>query len=192
MDGYRYQQFAYLVIPLIAGAEFFLCARQERKNTGKESAQAVTMEGCGYIFSALIPALFLFTILNLDDHRLPLLEQVLHRVDRYGVMFLFLGSWWQIFLITGLRARRAASTGKPVFTCVWLPYLLLGSFVSVLILWTAPFGIMWVSVVWFLVSFGLLNFFEVSAAKVSRIFLILAAITFIGENFFFVILDAII
>jgi len=192
MESYRYQEFTYLIIPFIAGREFFLCARQERKNTGKESAQAVAMDGCGYIFAALIPALFLFTILNLDHHRLPLLEHLLHRLDRYGVMFFFLGSWWQIFLITGLRARRVAATGQPLFTCVWMPYLLLGAFVSSLILWTAPFGLMWVSVFWFLASFGLLSLFGVSAARVSGIFLILAAITFFGENFFFIILDAII
>ncbi len=192
MESYRYQQFLYLIIPLTVGIEFFLTAQQERKTLSKESALAVMMDAGGYLFTALIPALFLFTIFSLSQHRLTLPEQFLHRMDRYGVMFFFLGSWWQIFLITGLRARRAASAGRPIFTCVWCPYLALGLFVSALILWTAPFGLMWFSVFWFAASYGILSLFDVSALKVSKVFLILAALTFAGENFFFVILDAII
>ena len=192
MESYRYLQFLYLIIPLIVGIEFFLTAQQERKTLSKESTVAVIMDLGGYLFAALIPALFLFTIFSLAQHRLQLPEQLLHRLDRYGVMFFFLGSWWQIFLITGLRARRAASAGKPIFSCVWCPYLVLGLFVSALILWTAPFGLMWFSVFWFAASYGIMNLFDVSPLKVSKVFLVLAGLTFLGENFFFVILDAII
>jgi hypothetical protein len=192
MESYRYLQFLYLIIPVTVGIEFFLTAQQERKALNKESAVAVIMDIGGYVFTALIPALFLFTILSLSQHRLALPEQFLHRIDRYGVLFFFLGSWWQIFLITSLRARRAASSGKPIFSCVWCPYLVLGMYVSALILWTTPFGLMWFSVFWFAASYGILNLFSVSAAKVSRVFLVFAAITFFGENIFFVILDAII
>jgi hypothetical protein len=192
MESYRYLQFLYLIIPLTVGVEFFLTAQQERRTLSKESAVAILMDAGGYVFTALVPALFLFTIFSLSQHRLQLPEQLLHRMDRYGVMFFFLGSWWQIFLITGLRARRAASTGKPIFSCVWCPYLVLGLYVSALILWTAPFGLMWFSVFWFAASYGVLYLFDVPAVKVSKVFLILAALTFAGENFFFVILDAII
>ena len=111
MEEYRYQQFAYLIIPLIAGIEFFRNARFLRQQAGRESAKAVTLDACGYGFIAFIPAIFLFTIFSLEYKRFPLLEQVLHRFDRYGVMFLFLGSWWQVFLITALRARRTADAG---------------------------------------------------------------------------------
>jgi len=192
MESYRYLQFLYLIIPLTVGIEFFLTAHQERETLSKESVVAIVMDAGGYLFTALIPALFLFTIFSLSQHRLPLPEQLLHRMDRYGVMFFFLGSWWQIFLITGLRARRAAAAGKPIFSCVWCPYLALGLFVSALVLWTAPFGLMWFSVFWFAASYGLLNLFDVSALKVSKVFLVLAGLTFLGENFFFVVLDAII
>ncbi len=192
MESYRYQQFLYLIIPLTVGIEFFLTAQQERRTLSKETAVAVMMDVGGYLFTALVPALFLFTIFSLSRHRLPLPEQFLHRMDRYGVMFFFLGSWWQIFLITGLRARRAAAAGKAIFTCVWCPYLALGLFVSALILWTAPFGLMWFSVFWFAASYGILYLFDVSAPKVSKVFFVLAGITFVCENFFFVILDAII
>ena len=192
MEEYRYQQFLYLIIPFITGFECFVSANQERKVMGKESAKAIIMDVGGYVFAGLIPALVLFTILCLAQHRLPLLEQVLHRVDRYGVMFFFLGSWWQIFLITGLRARRAATSEKPLFGCVWCPYLALGAFISALVLWSAPFGLMWFSVFWFVASYGVLNLFDVSAAKVSKVFLIIAGLTFFCENIFFAVFDAIV
>jgi hypothetical protein len=192
MEGYRYQQFAYLIIPLIAGIEFFRCARSIRKKTGKESARAVTMDACGYAFIGFIPAVFLFTIFSLEFHKYPLLDQVLHRFDRYGVMFFFLGSWWQVFLITALRARRTADTGGSLLLSVWVPYLVLGVFISALILWMAPFNLMWVSVFWFAASFGLLAVIRVSADKVCKVFMILAIIVLVGENILFVILDAIV
>ena len=192
MEGYRYQQFAYLIIPLIAGIEFFRCARSARVKTGRESARAVVMDACGYAFLGFVPAIFLFTILGIEYHRFPLMAQVLHRFDRYGVMFLFLGSWWQVFLITALRARRTADNGGSMLLSVWTPYLLLGAYISALILWVAPFNLMWVSVFWFVVSFGLLAGVRLPAAKVCKVFMILAACVFIGENIFFVILDAIV
>jgi hypothetical protein len=192
MEGYRYQQLAYLAIPLIAGIEFFRTARFVRRTSGKESAGAVTLDACGYGFIAFIPAIFLFTIFSLEQHRFPLLTQVLHRFDRYGVMFLFLGSWWQVFLITALRARRTAAAGGSMLRSVWLPYLLLGLFISALILWVAPFNLMWVSVFWFVASGGLLAAIRVSPEKVCRLFMVLAVIVFVGENIFFIILDAIV
>ena len=192
MESYRYQQFLYLIIPLFVGIELFLTAQHERRTLSKESAAAIIMDAGGYFFTTLIPMLFLFTILSLSQHRLQLSGEVLHRVDRYGVMFFFLGAWWQIFLITGLRARRAAVAGKPIFSCVWCPYLALGLFVSALILWSAPFGLMWLSVFWFAASYGVLNIFDLSTPKVSRVFFIMAGLMFIGENFFFMIMDAIV
>ncbi len=192
MEGYRYQQFAYLIIPLMTGIEFFRCARVVRKKTGRESARAVTMDACGYAFIGFIPAVFLFTIFSLEYHRFPLLVNVLHRFDRYGVMFFFLGSWWQVFLITALRARRTAEAGGALLLSVWVPYLVLGVFISALILWMAPFNLMWVSIFWFVASFGLLAAVRVSADKVCKVFMILALIVLAGENILFVILDAIV
>ncbi len=192
MEGYRYQQLAYLIIPLIAGIEFFRSAESMRANAGKESASAVGMEACGYTFLLLIPAIFLFTIFSLEYQRFPLLVNVLHRLDRYAVMFLFLGSWWQIFLITGLRARRTSNAGGGLLLSVWMPYLVLGAYVSALILWVAPFYLMWVSLFWFIASFGLFAAVRMSANKVSKLFLVLAALVFFGENIFFIILDAIV
>lgn len=193
MEGYRYQQFAYLIIPLLAGIEFFRCARAERQKVGRESARAVTMDAFGYVFTTLIPALFLFTIFSLEYHRYPLLLQVLHRLDRYGVMFFFLGAWWQVFLITALRARRVANRGGgPLFLSVWLPYLVLGAFISALVLWVAPWNLMWVSVFWFVSTFGFIAGVGASAGTVSKIFLVFAGFVLAGENILFIILDAIV
>lgn len=192
MEGYRYQQFAYLIIPLVAGIEFFRNARFIRNRTGKESARAVTLDACGYGFIAFIPAIFFFTIFSLESRTFPLLENVLHRFDRYGVMFLFLGSWWQVFLITALRARRTAEAGGSMLLSVWVPYLVLGVFISALILWVAPFNLMWVSIFWFVASGGLLAALNVSPNRVCRVFMALAVCTFVGENILFIILDAIV
>jgi hypothetical protein len=192
MEGYRYQQFAYLIVPLTAGVELFLTARAERKKSGRESAKTVVMDALGYVFLGIIPALFLFTIYNLENHRLPLMAQVLHRLDRYGVMFFFLGSWWQVFLITSLRAMRAASRDTRIFLSVWVPYLAFGAFISALILWVAPWNLMWVSVFWFVSTFCLFAAIGVSPAKLSKIFLVMTILVFAAENFFFIIFDAIV
>jgi hypothetical protein len=193
MEGYRYQQLTYLIIPLLTGVEFFRCAKAERKKRAGESAGAVVMDACGYAFMALIPALFFFTILSIEYHRLPLFLPALHRLDRYGVMFFFLGAWWQIFLITALRARRVAGgQGTSLFFSVWLPYLALGGFISALVLWVAPFKLMWVSFFWFVASFGILAGAGTSAGKVMKIFLVLTIMVLVGENVFFIILDAIV
>lgn len=192
MEGYRFQQFAYLVVPLTLGVELFLTAKSERRKEGKESARAVTMDVLGYIFIALIPALFLFTIFSLEYKRFFLMEPLLHRLDRYGVMFFFLGAWWQVFLITSLRARRAIDRGGNCFLPVWLPYLLFGAFISALILWVAPWNLMWVSVFWFLSTCGLFSLVGASPSTISKFLLVVAIATVIGENILFIVLDAII
>jgi hypothetical protein len=192
MEGYRLQQFSYLIVPLTAGVEFFLTAKAERRKEGKEIARAVTMDAFGYVFAALIPAMFLFTIFSLEYKRYPLMEQVLHRIDRYGVMFFFLGAWWQVFVITALRARRAAYKGGNHFYQVWCPYLAFGAYISALILWVAPWNLMWVSFFWFVATSGLCGLIGVSASKVSKLFMVLAILVLIAENVLFMMLDAIV
>ena len=168
MESYRYQQLAYLIVPLTTGVEFFLTAREDRRTSGRESTRAVIMDALGYVFLGIIPALFLFTIYSLENHRLPLLVQVLHRLDHYGVMFFFFGAWWQVFLITSLRARRAAGGDGKLLANVWLPYLAFGAFISALILWVAPWNLMWVSIFWFVCSFILFAAIGVSSSRLAR------------------------
>jgi hypothetical protein len=192
MESYRYQQLAYLIVPLTTGVELFLTARADRRTSGKESTRAVIMDALGYLFLGIIPALFLFTIYNLENHRLPLIAHVLHRLDRYGVMFFFLGSWWQVFLITSLRARRAACGNGKLLVNVWLPYLAFGAFISALILWVAPWNLMWVSFFWFAGTFILFAAVGVSSARLSKIFLVLTILGLICENIFFIVIDAIV
>jgi hypothetical protein len=107
-------------------------------------------------------------------------------------MFFFLGSWWQVFLITSLRAMRAADRSTRIFFPVWLPYLVFGAFISALILWVAPWNLMWVSIFWFVSTFCIFAALGVSPAKVSKIFLVLAILVLIGENILFMLLDAIV
>ena len=192
MEGYRYQQLAYLIVPLTTGVELFLTAREDRRTTGKESTTAVIMDVMGYVFLGIIPALFIFTIYTLENHWLPPLVQVLHRLDRYGVMFLFFGAWWQVFLITSLRARRAAGGNGKLLVNVWLPYLAFGSFISALILWVAPWNLMWVSFCLFAGTFVLFAGIGVSASRLSKIFLVFAILGLICENILFIVLEAIV
>jgi hypothetical protein len=192
MEGYRYQQFAYLIVPLTVGVEFFLTSKNEKKLSGKVTTWTVVMEALGYLFTALVPALFLFTIFSLESHRFPIVEHILHRLDRYGVMFFFLGSWWQVFLIASLRARRIGEQEGRMFLKVWFPYLAYGGFISALILWVAPWNLMWVSFFWFIGTFGLFAVLDVSPRKTAKVFLVLAVVVFFIENVFFIVLDAIV
>jgi hypothetical protein len=192
MEGYRYQQLAYLVVPLAAGVELFLTAKCERNKSKKECALAVLMDAMGYVFVGLIPALFFFTIFSLENHYLSQIAQLLHRLDRYGVMFFFLGSWWQVFLITSLRARRSSGDGKKMFLSVWMPYLAYGALISALILWVAPWNLMWVSFLWFVGTWGLFSVIGVSPSKLSKVFFVLSISVLVCENILFIILDAIV
>lgn len=106
MEAYRYQELAYLVVPVMLGMEFFMCARDERKNKSEAPLGSYLLELSGFIFMALIAAVFLFTIWAVETKRFPLQEVTLARLDRYGVLFFFMGAWWQVYLFGALRARR--------------------------------------------------------------------------------------
>jgi len=192
MEGYRLQQLVYLVLPIMLGVEFFLNARDERGKTGRESAGALALDALGFVFAGIVPAVFVLTILGLDFQLFPFQDSTLHRLDRYGVMFCFLGSWWQVFLLTGLRARRTAANGKSAVSTVLVPYILAGAFISALILWVAPWNLMWVSIFWFVISAGVLAGLKVSTATIARVFLVFAVLGFLGENVLFVWLDAVV
>ncbi len=192
MEGYRYQQLAYLIIPILLGTDFFKTARVVRSRAAKETAWTVIMEGLGYAFIVLLPALFLFTIISIEYRHLPLFTALLHRFDRYCVMFFFLGSWWQVFLLTALRARRVADGEKHVRATIWVPYLLCGAFISGLILWAAPWNLMWVSVFWFVASCGIFLVLDTPPLKIYKTFLVLAIVGLIVENILFMALDAIV
>ncbi len=191
MQGYRFQQLAYLIVPLMVGFEMFMSARVERNKAGRESAGALALDIFGFVFAAVVPAVFLLTIATLEFNLFPLQEQTLHRLDRYAVMFMFLGAWWQVFLLAGLRARRIED-GENVLRPVLLPYFVLGAFVSALILWVAPWNLMWVSIGWFVLTAAVLAGFKVKPAKVARVFMVLALFGFFGENVLFIFLDSVV
>jgi hypothetical protein len=192
METYRYLQIAYLIVPMVLGVEFFLSAKTERRKEEKKIVSPVFLNAFGYVFSALIPALFLFTIFSLEYKRFPSIDKVFHGLDRYGVMFCYLGAWWQVFLILALRARRSVDQGGKSFLWVWSPYLVFGAFISALVLWVAPWGLMWVSFLWFVATSGFCGLLRVSPTVVSEMFMVLALLIFIVENIFFIILDAIV
>ncbi len=190
MEAYRYQEFAYLVVPIMTGYEFFVAAKKERASRGDSPLGAYILDICGFIFMALIPALFIFTIACLEAGLFAFREETLARLDRYGVMFFFMGAWWQVYIIGALRARR--SQGENLLKQVWIPFISLGIYISLLILWVSPWGLKWVSLGWFILFTLFMAIIKPSKRTVERVLWILAGITFFLENILFLWLETVV
>ncbi|HWR59071.1 MAG TPA: hypothetical protein VN328_09310, partial [Thermodesulfovibrionales bacterium] len=145
----------------------------------------------GFLFTALIPAIFIFTIWAVETRAFPLQDMTLARLDRYAVLFFFMGSWWQVHMIGALRARRMKKKPAPGWY-LWGPYIGLGIFISFLILWVSPFNMKWASLVWFLVVFGAFGLSKAKARTVERTFWIFCVLFFIVENILFIFLETVV
>lgn len=191
MEAYRYQELAYLVVPVMLGMEFFMCARDEKRIGLDSTLGSYLLEVSGFIFMALIPAVFIFTIWAVETKRFPLQELTLARLDRYGVLFFFMGGWWQVYIFGALRARRMErkEAGKGY---LWIPFLSLGLFISILVLWVSPWNLKWVSAIWFFLVFGILNIIKARPKTIEKTMWILAAITFLVENILFLWLESVV
>ncbi len=191
MEAYRYQELAYLVVPVMLGMEFFMCARDEKRIGLDSTLGSYLLEVSGFIFMALIPAIFIFTIWAVETKRFPLQELTLARLDRYGVLFFFMGAWWQVYIFGALRARRMErkEAGKGY---LWIPFLSLGLFISILVLWVSPWNLKWVSAIWFFLIFGILNIIKARPKTIEKTMWILAAITFLVENILFLWLESVV
>ncbi len=190
MQAYRYQEIVYLIIPVILGVEFFRTARDEKKGKEETPIGSYVLDFFGFLFITVVPAMFLFTIWAIEKGAFSFGEETLARFDRYGVMFMFMGAWWQVYLIAALRARRLRNQNSSLN--LWLPFVGLGIFVSFLVLWVSPWGLKWVSVAWFLILTGLLWGFKVKPKTLERVFWLLAILTFFIENIVFVWLESIV
>ena len=194
MEPYRYQEIAYLIVPIILGIEFLLLVTDEKK-AGASSTGIYLLELFGFLFFVLIPALFIFTIGSIEYRLFPFQTEILARFDRYGVMFLFFGAWWQVYIYGAIRIRRMRlrySKGEgevDLRSKAWMliPFLCLGYYISLLILWVSPWGLKWVSIVWFSVI-GLC-LLKASLRTGERILWSLAGITFFAENVLFIWLE---
>jgi len=191
MESYRYQEFIYLIVPVMLGMEFFMTARAERKDAEETPIGSYVLDFFGFAFAAVLPALFIFTIWAVEGNRFHFGAETLARLDRYAVMFFFMGSWWQVYMIGALRARRLRKLNTSDWY-VWLPYLALGLYISLLVLWVSPWGLMWLSIFWFFFTFGILKGLKVSPRNTERVFWALGIFTFVAENVPFVWLDAIV
>ncbi len=191
MEAYRYQQFAYLIVPVLLGIEFFISAKDEKGGAEDTPLGSYVLDFFGFLFTALIPAIFIFTIWAVETKAFPLQDITLARLDRYAVLFLFLGSWWQVHMIGALRARRLSDNDKGKWR-LWAPYLGLGIFVSLLILWVSPFHLKWVSIGWFVIVFGILRFFKARPKKIQRALWVLTVFFFIVENIMFVFMETVV
>ena len=191
MEVYRYQQFAYLVVPVLLGIEFFMCARDEKKGKEEIPLGFFVLDFFGFLFTAVIPALFIFTIWAVESKSFPQQIMPLARLDRYGVLFFFMGAWWQVYLFGALRARRMANEEKNMFY-YWVPFLALGIFISMLVLWVSPWNLKWISVAWFFLIFGSLNVLKARFKIIERTMWVLTGFTFIIENALFIWLESVI
>lgn len=190
MEAYRVQQFTYLVVPVMLGLQFFIAAKDEKKCEEETPFGSYVLDFFGFVFIAIFPAFFIFTIWAVEGKKFIFSADTLARFDRYGVMFFFLGAWWQVYIISALRARRLVrKKGQDWY--LWAPYLMLGVFISALILWVAPWGLMWLSVAWFIITFGVLKFLGVSHRNIERVFWILALSFFLFENVLFIFLESV-
>ncbi|GAB4389723.1 MAG: hypothetical protein Kow0025_16860 [Thermodesulfovibrionales bacterium] len=189
MQAYRFQEILYLVVPVILGIEFFATSRAEKKEDEEATLGGYILDFCGYIFAVLVPAIFIFTIWAIEFKAFPSSEHALARLDRYGVMFFFLGSWWQVYMITALRARRWQGGGRPLY--LWGPFLGLGIFISVLVLWISPWNLKWISIIWFLALAAALHFLKARPRTVQRVMWVLVVITFLAENVVFLWLESV-
>ncbi len=191
MDTYRYQQLAYLIIPVLLGFEFFKSAKEENKGKEETPLGSYVLDLFGFLFMAVIPAVFIFTIWAVESRAFPRHDMMLARLDRYAVLFLFMGSWWQVHMLGALRARRMTAESKNKWH-LWGPYLVLGIFISLLILWVSPFNMKWASVIWFLLVFGVFRLSRAKPKTVGRALWILAAGFFIVENIVFIFLETVV
>lgn len=189
MEAYRYQQLAYLVLPVMLGMEFFLCAKEEKKGKEDTSLGFYVLDMLGFIFMAVFPALFIFTIWASETKAFPLQGLPIARLDRYAVLFFFMGAWWQVYLFGALRARRMQRRESSRWY-LWVPFLFLGVYISFLALWVSPWGLKWVSIAWFLFIFSVLNF--CSNKTIERSMWVLSIITFVVENMMFIWFDSLI
>ncbi len=191
MEAYRYQQLVYLAVPVILGIEFFRCANEEKRGREETPLGYYLLDVFGFVFTALLPAVFIFTIWAIETKAFPQQIVPLARLDRYAVMFLFMGAWWQVYLFAALRARRLGRTeGSRVR--LWGPFLFLGVFISLLVLWVSPWNMKWISVVWFLFLFGILAGLKLRLMYVERTMWVLAALTFAVENVLFLWLESVV
>ena len=191
MEAYRAQQLVYLVVPVLLGIEFFLTANEERKDKDETPLGYYVLDFLGFVFAALLPAVIIFTVWAIETKAFPQQVMPLARLDRYAVMFFFMGAWWQVYLYTALRARRMQrKEAGPMF--LWLPFLGLGIFISMLVLWVSPWNLKWVSVAWFLLLFGFFRGLKVRAKKIERAMWVLAGLTFFAENIMFIWLASVV
>lgn len=191
MEAYRYQEFIYLVVPVMLGMEFLMCAKDERRNRAETPLGSYLLDFLGFVFMALIPAVFLFTIWAVETKKFPLQELTLARLDRYGVLFFFMGAWWQVYLFGALRARRMKNKEVDRWY-LWIPFLALGIFISFLVLWVSPWNLKWASAIWFLIIFGVLNVIKARPKAIETTMWVLAAITFLVENILFLWLESVV
>ena len=126
----------YLAVPFYLGLQFKMAAKAE-KQTFK--VNVYTMDLLGVLFSYIIPAFVIIASLGVYKYGTQY-PHVMSIVLRYGLMFLFMGMWWQLFGIMAMKAYRDW-TGEAVVNKG--KYILFYAVASVFVSLTAFIGGEW-------------------------------------------------
>ena len=94
-------------------------------------------------------------------------------------------------MIGALRARRMKKRQAGEWY-LWGPYLALGIYISLLILWISPFGMKWASIALFLATFGILRSTKARPNTVERVLWVLCILFFILENIGFMFMETVV
>jgi len=139
----------YIAVPFYLGLQFRLAAKTE-KQTYK--INICTMDALGILFTVVIPLFVIISSIGVYKFgtEYPHLMSI---VFRYGLMFLFMGMWWQLFGIMAVKAYRDWTSGAEVNK---VKYLLFYAAASVFVSLTAFIGgewfLKWMSLVFLAVA----------------------------------------
>ena len=166
----------YLAVPFYLGLQFRMAAKVEKRTY---KINVCTMDLLGLLFSVVIPAFVVIASLGVYKYGTQY-PQVMSVVFRYGLMFLFMGMWWQLFGIMAVKAYRdwtseaVVNKGK---------YLLFYAVASVFVSLTAFIGgewfLKWMSLI-FLAVAAPITFLPIKWVCVG--FLVAAVVAFLVQT----------
>jgi hypothetical protein len=91
-----------LAVPFYLGLQFRMAAKVEKKTY---KINICTMDMLGLLFSVVIPVFVIISSVGIYKYGTQYPE-LMNIVFRYGLMFLFMGMWWQLFGIMAVKAYR--------------------------------------------------------------------------------------
>lgn len=167
----------YLAVPFYLGIQFSILAKEERRAHKDYKLGSYALDAVGLLFSVGVPALFLVSslaIFKMDASR----SELMAGVFRYGLMFFFLGAWWQFFGIMALKAY--INKDRHVNRIRYLLFYLGGSvFISLNLFLGGEWFLKWMSLAIFAVAAPLVI---LPCSKMCKAYLIASVAAFILQT----------